>query len=995
MKNVNIGRMMEVVKRYEKFLFLVSLFTIISVTAYLRGIPAQSYYFNDPDTFYHYERFKMLLNGDIGKFYDKIYPPTGGVPSTNTELYVWWVLITAPLRLFMDTLTAFKYAQVVMFIITSLGIFLVSYLLTKRKWLSLTSILVFGFTLAGWMRTYGGNARGDNVFIGLLMYTLALLILIIRESNVKKLRFYSAVSTVLLLLSVVVWAGGKFGAVFFSMLLGFVILQKLLIKDFELVDKLKKYIIVPWAIGSVILALIYHQVYMDYLLNYGNIELLAISMIGITVVTYVLEYIRKKVEDYRVTLGIALGVAVVGALVFLFKFTTAFSYAIRTYNPISLTIQELSAVSMDSIRIYYTMFGTKLSHSGDGLFYILVMLFGSILLTYKVLQKDKYRNIITVVVSIILLLSLRNPYVSVHGIFISLVGIAMAIVVLYLLFRRIDVSITDSVAMITVISFGILMWWASRFLFFGIVAISVLTPYILEITREVLIRNSEQLRKYAIITLVILLGLSIYANGVITKDYAIGIRGIYYNGKYYGSVPIEYESALEYINQNAGENDAVVTWWDYGYWIESSLLGNRPALIDGSHNRIFDHVVAKWFSSDPTYEFNWDMFNVKWFIAWYADIGKMNAINYLGGSITKDQYMGSSPMIVLRKIMYQNRIIYVSGSIYAELTDENETIVVIGTNKYMAKMTVIPGKGVYKANATTIPVLDYVSYVYNDYMILIRGNVVNSIWYKLATLQYLGDPNIEPEFATIGSTYIVVYKFRPFALYGIRINDNITQIDKLNWTIPSNSTLLIKAYGRDGTGDIIIEYANGSEEIVKSNVYITNETKPFNEVKIDRELRNISDIFFRTWGWYGKFTSLANVNGKEVSPFNIISAIRDGDNTVKVNVEFNEDNIPIRAGIIVYAVVVREEKGYVKTYFEILDKYFPMNGTSKKGEQTISFKFNTNKIRTPNYYYDQLKKKYGEGKVSINVIYMVYVEGYKKYDLLPSYYKRIRITSSH
>jgi len=976
--------------KYEKIIFAVVLVGLITITAYLRVIPAQSYYFNDPDTFYHYERYKMLLNGDIGKFYDKIYPPTGGVPSTNVELYAWWVVLTAPLRIFMDSLTAFKYGQVVMYIFTAFAIFFVSYLLTRRKWLSLTSVIAFGFTIAGWMRTYGGNARGDNVFIGLMLYTLALFILIMRETNEKKLKVYSVISSLLAFTASVVWAGSKFNGVFFGILFGFIIFQKILNEDYNYVAKIRKYILIPWTIFIGIMAIVYKFEYTSYMLNYGSLKLMAYSMVGVTILSYILEFVKKKFSDYRVTLGVGFGSAIVGVLVFLYKFSYAFNYSIRTYNPIALTIQELSGVSVNSIMMYYTMFANKLSNSGDGIFYVFSMVIGTIILAYKILERDKYRNIMLLIISSIVFASLKKPYISIHGIFISLVGIASLLLMFYVLVRRINNDISEDVALVILSTFGIFMWWASRFLFFGIVSISILLPYIMRIISDAIISSNVTFRKIAIgLTLLIFVS-SAYVNGATMKDYSMQIRGIYYNGKYYGSVPIEYESALEYIHNNSNNNDVVVTWWDYGYWIESSLLSNRPALIDGSHNRIFDHVVAKWFSSDPTYEFNWDMFNVKWFIAWYADIAKMNAINYLGGTISKDEYMHTVPIIILSKTNVQGQTVYVGQGVYAQVSDDNNTVIVIGANKYLAKRTIIVGKGVYTVKSPSLPVIDYDAYVYDKYMIVIRDNIVNSIWYKLATLQYFGDPNIEPKFATIGSTQIVVYKFRPFALYGVSVNGNITQLDKLNWTIPTNSTLLIKVYGRDGKGDLIVEHSNGDEEIIAKGIYLTNETKPFNNVTITKTVTDVKNIYFRTWGWYGRITSLASVNGKKVSPFNIAGAIKDGTNTVSINVMFDKSGVPIRAGIIVYAIIVRDENNYVKTYFRVLDEYFPVNTTSREGTTTISFSFTSNNIKKPEYYYEKLYNEYGKENVNINVFYMIYIEGYKKYDILPDYYKQQR-----
>lgn len=42
----------------------------------------------------------------------------------------------------------------------------------------------------------------------------------------------------------------------------------------------------------------------------------------------------------------------------------------------------------------------------------------------------------------------------------------------------------------------------------------------------------------------------------------------------------DFREAYRWLSQNTGDNEVVMSWWDYGYQI--SGMGNRTVLVDGN-----------------------------------------------------------------------------------------------------------------------------------------------------------------------------------------------------------------------------------------------------------------------------------------------------------------------------------------------------------------------------------------------------------------------------
>ena len=969
--------------KLEKIAIIGAIILAVSVGAWMRSIVASAKYFIDPDTFHHYENFIRFYNGNFNMFYDKVYPPTGDIFSTMPFLYILWVIIAKTLSLFgISTMMGFKVGQVVVFAILSLLISIFTYRVTKSKIGSLASVIAFVFTFGSLLRSYAGNARGDEPF---LMFFTALMIIIyelIAVEHSKKTRWIlTALNFILFPAMMSVWLGSMFFIAVYIVMTAVLVVYFISRDKPEKIRTLNLNITIPYMLSSLLAIGVYRIMLGDVftLMHAFNVLIAStVSMFLVSILLFAIEFGVKKTTKERVFYGVLVGGLIIG-LIFMTKLSYVVKYATPSYNPISSTIQELTPTDLKSLFLDYSMFGTKLNSYGDGLYYILGVIIGSVILVYELTRRDKLRNVLTLATLIISVISLKYPYIEFGKVGISVISITVGVILLYKMFvavrsRDDDLSVENIFLAVTVIAFSEILWWASRYIFLSTFMVSVLFAYfvkwVVNASRSVNFSiKSFNMKNITILTLLILFLGSSYVNGKVIYQSVESMKGY----KDLGGVPPEWVSALNYIKSVDKGDHTVVTWWDYGYWIESSLLGDHPALIDGAYGREYDYIVAKWFS-EPKWTFNWDMFNVRYFIIWSTDIFKMNAINYLGGVINKKEKSDTTPMMVLQYINETKEgKLYTNGYVYALLSN-NTTFILLGPNRAVeTEKTII--NGTVHNSTMSAPTVGYISMISRNYMMIIRNSVYNSNWYAMTSPFNLVSPNIIPVYMSIGSGEIIIYRFFPFLLYGMKTSNStkVLHFEDTNWTIPANVTMILTSYGRSGTGDLIVKLKNGSEIVLAKNITIDNRTEiKFNNTKIE----NVSAVYFRTWGPYGKFTGLVRVNGKIARNKDISDFIKYGLNQVEFPVYFNESGVPIRAGVIVYAIVVRDENGYVKTYFRVLDKEFGEVMKSKKGDMNISVVV---KLMDKNYYLEKLKKEYGTKNVKYYIIYRPYVEGFKNY----------------
>ena len=160
---------------------------------------------------------------------------------------------------------------------------------------------------------------------------------------------------------------------------------------------------------------------------------------------------------------------------------------------------------------------------------------------------------------------------------------------------------------------------AIRLFSFSAIGVALSSAYVLAKlfeNRDVLVRASGYLA----------LALSLYLLFPYTYATAIGVKG--------SSLTTTWFENLKWMAFNVPENEPVVTWWDYGYWIQT--LAHRKSLGDGGNmppGYKLNWYTGHFFATDD-YEnaTSWaKSWNLTYFTIDYAMIPKYWAYSTLGG----------------------------------------------------------------------------------------------------------------------------------------------------------------------------------------------------------------------------------------------------------------------------------------------------------------------------------------------------------------------------
>jgi len=127
-----------------------------------------------------------------------------------------------------------------------------------------------------------------------------------------------------------------------------------------------------------------------------------------------------------------------------------------------------------------------------------------------------------------------------------------------------------------------------------------------------------------------------------------------------GAYPQDWLQALAWMRDNLPDDAVVVSWWDYGYWIET--MANKTTLADGAtriqhqiaqiarimmYNQSGSHEILERYGATHILVFHtfnpnrpteqWPFGdNVKW--AWMASIGGLNESDYFDGNRYTDKF---------------------------------------------------------------------------------------------------------------------------------------------------------------------------------------------------------------------------------------------------------------------------------------------------------------------------------------------------------------------
>ncbi len=907
---------------------------LVLVLAYLgfklRDMTSTYKTFWDPDTFFHYEMYKIAIHSWIPKYFAYADPPTGIKPGGYLGLYTLEAIfykIVHPLG--YNVLGAFKLWPPFIGALTIIAI----YLLGKKlhsDWAGFWGAAFIAFSSANYFKTMSGNNRGEGPFMAFFLLAVFFLMAYLDERNYNWKKISWGILYLLLsLLFMAAWTGSTFGV---SILLAFAAVHPIILFVFGKIEELKRFIreFYPLYGLSLILGLVLTP---SGFVNIKWFLIFAIEVfVGLSVLAAIMLYGEKfklSYSDKKHRFGVVLVIGILGfAAAYLYFGHDLLKFMGGAYqsNPLYQTVAELAKTSWSTVKASFSVRGD------DGLMFFLSLL-GFAIVFLRFLRK-----------------LLHNDLTGYKEVFLVTYYIAS----IYLLFMAVRFTFQASGAVMLLAGVGV----GEFFLF-------------VENMKE----TTSTKTLYALLLILLFIPLPI-ASGQYLGKYADSYS------RASGSVPPDWVSALNWLNKSTNPLDSATSWWDYGYWIESSLLGHRRSATDGGHAYDRRYLVADFFShygNDAEQDF--EAWGLNYLIVWQNDIGKFNAISYLGGAITYGEYK-SVPMF---------QTVPISSINFTNESGKTVVYIISGRYAYQPEMTIDLRNGKIIKGRGDIP---YILYVFSNYGLLAYKKIAFSNFVRLAFhIPYSIEPwDAQKLFANFKLVHVdgsvSTYEFRPFAVY------RIDQYQNGSW-VPFYSTLgkgnlpkgdqklrlWISAFGRDvKNATLIFEAYNGTKLVEKKvlaenlNINHLNETP----VEVSLFIPNATDYKFVLVqeGPVGVLDGPVYVNGKNVDPAYVLHEGQSGK--IKLTAAFRKDynnvKLTLRASVVYY-VTPNGNDIYSKDFYLVphqdIITYVPLKTLSvKAGDNEISAE-----ATLPNGVFEKfiqsLYEKYGKDKV---VIYRKRVE---------------------
>ncbi|MCD6373176.1 MAG: peptide transporter, partial [Thermococcus sp.] len=822
----------------------------------LRNMTSTYKTFWDPDTFFHYEMYKIAIHEWIPKYFAYADPPAGIKPGGYLGLYTMEALFYKIVHPFgYDVLGAFKLWPPLIGALTIIAIYLLGRKL-HSNWAGFWAAAFIAFSSANYLKTMSGNNRGEGPFMAFFLLAVFFLMAYLDEKdfNWKKI-VWGALYLLFSILFMAAWSGSTFGV---SILLAFASVHPVILFVFGKIYELKKFIyeFYPLYGLSLILGLALAPsgfVNIKWFLVFAIEAFLALSVLA-AIMLYG-ERLKFNYSDKKHRFAVVVVIAILSIAAAYLHFghdLLKFMGGAYQSNPLYQTVAELSKTSWSTIK------GSFSVRSNDGLMFLLSLL-GFAIVFLRFLRK-----------------LLHDDLTGYKEVFLVTYYIAS----LYLLLMAVRFTFQASGAVMLLAGVGV----GELFLF-------------VENMKE----STSTKTLYALLLILLFIPLPI-ASGQYLNKYA----GSYSRAS--GSVPSDWVKALTWLNTSSHPLDSATSWWDYGYWIESSLLGHRRSATDGGHAYDRRYLVADFFShygNDAEQDF--EAWELNYMIVWQEDIGKFNAISYLGGAITYGEYK-NVPMF---QVVPTDSIRMMNES------GKTAVYIIAGNQAFQPEMTVDLTSGRVFQGRGDIP---YVLYIFNNYGLIAYKKIAFSNFVRLAFhIPYSIEPwDAQKLFANFKLAHVdggvSTYEFRPFAVY------RMDQYQNGSW-VPFYSTmgkatlpvgeqklrLWISAFGRDvKDATLIFEAYNGTELIKREvlaegiNINHLNETP----VEVSLFVPNATSYRFILVqdGPVGVLNGAPRVDGKVANPSYILDEGQSGqlELTAAFRKDYENVQLALRASIVYY-----------------------------------------------------------------------------------------------
>ncbi|WP_457752532.1 STT3 domain-containing protein [Thermococcus sp.] len=922
-KGDGISPMSKYYTKFKTYGIPISVLLLAYLGFRLRDMTSNYKTFFDPDTFFHYEMYKIAIHDWIPKYFAYANPPTGIKAGGYLGLYTMEAIFYKILHpLGYSVLGAYKLWPPFIGALTIIAIYLLGRKL-HSDWAGFWAAAFIAFSSANYFKTMSGNNRGEGPFMAFFFLAVFFLMAYLdeKELNWKKISW-----GILYLLSSILfmaaWTGSIFGV---SILLAFTGANVVILFVYGKMEELKRFIREFYPIYGLSL-IIGLALTTTGFINIKSFLVFSLEVFaGLSILAIVMLYgqqLKLNYSDKKHRFGVVAIISIIGVVAAYLYFgqdLLKFIGQASQSNPLYQTVAELAKTTWANVKAAFSVRGD------DGIMFLLSLL-GFAIVFLRFLRK-----------------LMHNDLTGYKEVFLVTYYVAS----IYLLYLAVRFTFQASGAIMLLAGVGV----GEFFLF-------------VENMKE----KTSTKTLYALLLILLFIPLPI-ASGQYLNNYAKSYS------RMGGTVPNDWINALEWLNKNTNPLDSATSWWDYGYWIESSLLGHRRSATDGGHAYDRRYLVADFFSHYGTKaEQDFEAWELNYMIVWQSDIGKFNAISYLGGAITYGEYR-THPMFLT-----------VPGDSIKFVNESGKTVVYVIMNRqaYQPEMTIDMTNGKIIHGRGDIP---YVLYIFNGYGLLAYKKIAFSDFVRLAFhIRYSVEPlDAEKLFANFHLVYasggVSIYKFKPFAIYWIDQYKNGTWVPIYNTFVkgklPTGDQKLrlwISAFGRDiKDATLIFEAYNGTKLVKKVlaenlNINHLNETP----VEISLFIPNATSYKFILVqkGPVGVLDGPVYVNGKDVDPSYVLGEGQSG--TMKLTAAFRKDysnvELALRASVVYYVTPngndIYNKNFYLEPHQDIIT-YIPMKSLSvKAGDNQI-----TAEASVPNGVFEKfiqsLYDKYGKDKVVI------------------------------
>ena len=535
-----------------QYVLIIAILSLsFSISFMIKILPSEyGWELNEFDPFFNYRATQYIVDNGISSYFDwndelSWYPHGRDISLTSQSmLHIITAFSYTP---FSSVIELYDYTIIFPVIIGSLSSIMIFFVTREigGTTAGLFSSLFFSVSLAITVRGSIGWFKSEplGIFLGLL--SLFLLLNALNSKFDKTSIIKISLSGIFLSLSLSAWGGNQF----------FVILMGLFFISLPFVHREKNLIlkILPFfSISFTIVTLLLERPGINFIFGLGGL-----MIVGTTLISIICIFIQKRsIEKLKIR----------NSLFFLFSIiliSSVFIILDNSLNPLNITQHRyLNAINpllttsdalTDSVSEHETL-NIKQSFQ----FHSVLMIFGAIGIWF--LFKKNYS------------LTIKNHSKSITLIFVmfgAYIGSA---------FMRLEVLTSISIIIISSIGITFLLKSFKN----------------IRTTKKIILSSSFSV--FVVIILLIPLFLPATAN-VLYISSAVPPTILNGGSNFQGNFE-DWRETLEWINDNTDSNAVVVSWWDYGYWIQT--ISERKTLVDNStliDSRIRE--IAQIFFMEP------------------------------------------------------------------------------------------------------------------------------------------------------------------------------------------------------------------------------------------------------------------------------------------------------------------------------------------------------------------------------------------------------------